>query len=124
MNALCQQINSLHPGAADRLDRIDQLPNSASRMIVNILLGRACQAQNVGNITSARTLLRTLPPLWLSSILPDAIEAVLDLNDEWAYRRLIELLEELKSELRARYLEHGMASSLTEIREAATDMSN
>ena len=124
MNDLCRKINSLHPGAVDQLDRIDELPDSTRKMLVNILLKAACQSQNVGNITSARKMMLRIPPAWLASALHDAIEAVVDLNDEWEYRRLIELLKELKSELLIHYLDYGMAVGSSAIYEAAMDMKN
>jgi hypothetical protein len=124
MNALCQKIDRLHAGASERLDRIDELPSSASKMIVNILLQEACQSQHVGAITSARRVMRTLPPLWLSSVLHAAIEETVDLDDEWEYRRLIELLKELKSGLLAYYLDYGLASGSSTIHDAATDLKN
>jgi hypothetical protein len=124
MNDLCRKINSLHPGAGDQLDRIDELPDSTSKMLVNILLEAACQSQNVGNITSARKMMLRIPPVWLASALHDAIEAVVDLNDEWEYRRLIELLKELKSEVLTYYLDYGMAVGSSAIYEATIDMKN
>ena len=84
-------------------------------------LGEGFRAQHVGNITAARGLLLRLSPVWLSSVLQKAIEEVVDLTDEWEYRRLVELLQELKSELWVFYLDYGMASGNAAIHEAAID---
>jgi hypothetical protein len=92
------KIDSVSPGASGRLDRIDEFPDSAGRAIVKVLLRQACESQHVGHIASAREALLRLPRAWRSSVLPDAIEGVVDLGDEWEYRRLIELLKELNSE--------------------------
>jgi len=124
LNDMCRKLNLLHPGASDRLDRIDELPDPVGRSIVNTLLEAACQSQHVGNIMSARKAMLAIPPLWLSGVLCDAIEEVVDLNDEWEYRRLIELLKELKSELLKNYLDYGMDSGNGVIHEAATDLNN
>jgi hypothetical protein len=86
-------IDSVYPDASGRLDRIDELPDSAGKRIVNTLLEAACQSQHIGKILAARKALLRLPGPWLARVLHDAIEEVVDLKDEWEYRRLMELLK-------------------------------
>jgi hypothetical protein len=124
LNDMSRKLNSLHPGASDRIDRIDELPDPVGRSIVNTLLQQACQSQHIGSITSARQAMLAIPPVWLSRVLHDAISDVVDLNDEWEYRRLIELLKELNSGLLRVYLDYGMESGSGAIHEAATDLNN
>ena len=121
-NELNAKINSMYPNASGWLDRIDKLPDSAGKMIVNTLLEEACQSQHIGKITAARKAMLTLPRAWLSGVLPDAIGEAVDLSDEWEYRRLIELLRELKSDLYHVYIAFGIAAGSGEIYEAATDL--
>jgi hypothetical protein len=45
----------------------------------------------------------------------------LDLNDEWEFRRLLELYEMLDEQLLRRLVEHGSHSKNPEVREAAED---
>jgi hypothetical protein len=119
---LCRKIDSVYPDASGRLDRIDELPDSVGKAIVNTLLEQACVSQHVGHIMSARKALLTLPRDWLSRVLQDAIEETVDLDDEWEYRRLIELLKDLNPELFDSYIQYGIAAGDGAIFEAATDL--
>ena len=116
------KVDSVHPDASGRLDRIDELPDSAGKMLVNILLAEACQSQHIGKIMAARKVMLTLPRAWLSRVLQDTIKEVVDLSDEWEYRRLMELLKDLQSNLYKTYIDFGIAAGSGEIFEAATDL--
>jgi hypothetical protein len=122
MDELYRKVDSIYPNASGRLDRIDELPGAAGKRIVNTLLKQACESQHVGHIASARKALLTLPRVWLSGVLQGAIGEVVDLGDEWEYRRLIELLKELNSQLFESYIDYGMAAGSGAILEAATDL--
>ena len=122
MDKLYRKVDSIYPNASDRLDRIAELPDEAGRRIVNLMLKQACESQHLGNIASARKALLRLPHAWLSGVLQDAIRAVVDLGDEWEYRRLIEVLKELDLRLFESYIEYGMTSGSGAILEAARDL--
>ena len=47
----------------------------------------------------------TLPRAWLSGVLQEAISDVVDLGDEWEYRRLVELLKDLNVPLFDSYID-------------------
>jgi hypothetical protein len=119
---LCRKIDSVYPNASGRLDRIDELPDSVGKTIVNTLLEQACESQHLGCIMAARKALLTMPRVWLSRVLREAIEATTDLADEWEYRRLVELLKELDLELFESYIEFGMTAGSGAIFEAAADL--
>jgi hypothetical protein len=118
------KIDAVYPDASRRLDRIDELPDPAGKRIVHTLLEEACQSQHLGKILAARTAMRTLPRAWLARVLQDAIEEVVDLKDEWEYRRLMELLKDLQSDLYHSYIAFGIAAGSGEIYEVATDLSS
>jgi hypothetical protein len=118
---LDRKIDSVYPNASGRLDRIDELPDSAGKAIVNILLEQACESQHIGSIMSARKALQILPRAWLSRMLRDAIGETVDLADEWEYRRLVELLRELDPSLFESYIELGTTAGGA-ILEAAADL--
>ncbi|MDY3560566.1 hypothetical protein R5W23_001810 [Gemmata sp. JC673] len=124
MNNLRHEINQACPGILDDANMIYRIPESSSYKLIEILLSHACESQNIGAIVSARELIRNLPPAWLAAVLPNSVEKKIDLSDEWQYRRLVELLQELKSELLVAYIGYGLASNINEIREAAADYSN
>ena len=54
-------------------------------------------------------------------MLQDAVTRTLDLDDEWEYRRLVELLLEIAPQFVERYLEIGRSSNVADVREAAED---
>jgi chemotaxis regulatin CheY-phosphate phosphatase CheZ len=122
MDELYRKVDSIYPDASGRLDRIADLPDAAGKRIVNTLLKQACESQHLGNIASARKALLRLPRAWLSGMLQDAIREVVDLGDEWEYRRLIELLKELNLQLFESYIDYGMAAGSGAIFEAAKDL--
>jgi hypothetical protein len=82
-------------------------------------LGRACQAQNVSVIERGRREILTLPR---DEVLRDIERVAADtllFDDEWEFRRLLEVYEQLDSELLRRLVETGLRSGNTEVREAA-----
>ena len=84
-------------------------------------LGLACQAQNTAIIIHGRHKILALPrDAVLQSIERIAADS-LPLNDEWEFRRLLEVYEQLDPELLQRLVETGLASSNAEIKEAADD---
>jgi hypothetical protein len=70
---------------------------------------------------TARDLIRRMPQSWLSRTLPSVVSDAIDLDDEWEYRRWIELLKELRSGLVPHYIAYGMSSKNDDVREAAAD---
>ena len=84
-------------------------------------LGRACQAQNTAVITQGRReILAMSRDAVLQSIERIAADA-LPLNDEWEFRGLLEVYEQLDRGLLRRLVESGLASDNEEIKEAALD---
>jgi hypothetical protein len=83
----------------------------------------ACQCQGSAQILRGRSLIAAMPRSWLSENIITAAESQLNLeDDEWEYRRLLEVcalndLHQVASEL----IRRGLSSSNEEIREAATD---
>lgn len=84
-------------------------------------LGRACQAQNTAVITQGRREILALPrDAVLQSIERVAADS-LPLDDEWEFRRLLEIYEQLDRGLLHRLVETGLVSSNSEIKEASED---
>lgn len=98
---------------------------AAHALLINSLheaLPRACQAQNMRWITQGRTWIWSLPRHWLIRNLPDVALRVLDLNEEWEYRRFLEVLHPIDQGLFERFIEMGASNSDPEIRETAADL--
>jgi hypothetical protein len=73
------------------------------------------------NIEMGRASISRIPYDWLNSELPQAVDESLDLDDEWEYRRLLELLAESAPQLMQTYIDLGLRSSNTEIQDAAAE---
>jgi len=116
-----EQLNSLYPGVYERISAISALPLSVGLSILVTLLELACQGQHTGMIVLARQRIAKIPSEWLLQQLPKAISESLSLEDEWEYRRLLELLRDVAPQLLTGYIEQGLESEDADIREAAED---
>jgi hypothetical protein len=119
--ALASELDTAYPQVYDRLEALDTLPEDVAGQVICILLTRACQSQNVGNIQASRRAIGRIPHRCRLLLLPKVIDQSLTLEDEWEFRRLVELLREIEPSLAAHYVSHGMASGNHEVREAASD---
>jgi hypothetical protein len=68
-----------------------------------------------------RTALWAIPRTWLLDHIEAAAEPLLQLEEDWEYRRLIELYWHLDIPLVRRLAIHGLASQNSDIREAASE---
>jgi hypothetical protein len=84
-------------------------------------LGRACQAQNVSVITRGRSEILAMPRDEILRNIERVAADSLPLGDEWEFRRLLELYEQLDRGLLKRLVEGGLQSENPEFREAAED---
>jgi hypothetical protein len=84
-------------------------------------LERACQAQNVANIIQGRRETLALPRETVLQNIERLAAVSLPLNDEWVFRRLLEIYELLDRGLLGRLVQTGLASGNAEIKEAAKD---
>jgi hypothetical protein len=81
----------------------------------------ACQPSYVPRIVQGREHVMGMPRAWVLEHITCIADQALDLNDEWEYRRLLELLDSLEPGLAQRFVLHGLSSPHPEIREAAGD---
>lgn len=81
------------------------------------LLRTACKAQNAANILLARRRLAALAPLDLVAL----AESTIDMNDEWEYRRLLELAKEVDEHALRRLVQWGLRHADDSVAEAAVD---
>ena len=121
VDALNQELDSICIGVSNQLHRLGEFPDSVQLEVLTALLGRACQCQNTGNIVLARQAVATIPQACVSRVLESAIDKGVDLSDEWEYRRLLELLREIRSDRLVTFIALGLKSNDVDIREAAED---
>src|SRR5262245_49081148 len=92
-------LDRYHPELWQHLDVVAHLAPDVGAQVLAYLLEYACQAQSELNIMLGRKALLAIPRDWLLKHITAAAEPLLELEDEWEYRRLLELYWELDREL-------------------------
>ncbi len=116
-----QQMDSFQPGLWQHLEAVPTLEPPTREAVMRYLLELACQAQNINNILLGRMTLLALPRDWLAQHIERYAEPLMEREDEWEYRRLAEIYEQLDFYLLLRHIERGQASPNSNIQEAAQD---
>ncbi len=81
----------------------------------------ACQPTGSTSIMKGRSQVYDLPREWVLENIEHAAFSILDLSDYWEFRRLLELLQPLDSEILQRFVSIGLAHTDADVREAAED---
>jgi hypothetical protein len=119
--ALEKKFARYRQGAIDDLEQIDTWPESEGNAVLSVALSDACQAQNFHVLTEARQAMMRMPREWLLANLPAQIGKTLDLDDEWEFRRLLEVLEEHSEAMCRIYVAKAQVSKNPEILELAQE---
>jgi hypothetical protein len=119
--AFAQELEAIQPGLARNLNLVESWPEAIGEQVITAILRRGCQSQNTRNITLGRDAALELPRAWLLARIERVAQQTLNLDDEWEYRRLLEMCEPLDKELFHRLVKRGLDSANAEIREAMTD---
>ena len=101
---------------------LDWVPNLDARTadtLLEYLLGLACQAQNIANIELGRAVIHRLPRDWVLRNIERCATSALELDDEWEFRRLLEVCQGLDRDLVRRVASRGLASAEAYVREMA-----
>lgn len=94
---LRQQLQSYQLQLKD-LPILDQYEDTVSEPALLILLEWACYGQNTAGIVMGREMVAKLPRAWLKEHLLRVVKQGFDYMDDWNYRRLLELTNELLPE--------------------------
>ena len=81
----------------------------------------ACTAQSMRAINRGRAAILALPRQEVLGVIYSVAAESLPLFEEWEFRRLLEVYEELDKALLQRLVTEGLASTNTDIREASND---
>src|SRR2546423_3450706 len=81
----------------------------------------ACQPTNPADIVSGRKAIYDLPRDWVLASIELNATKLLDLNDDWEFRRFLELCSTLDRELTLRVASRSAGHENREIRDAAED---
>lgn len=103
-----QRLDAIYPRLWDALDRVPALPAETQAALLREALEMACTAQNMRNITLGRETLWALPREWLLRNLETAAQSTLNLDDDWEYRRLLEVAWHMDLDLIRRLIQQGI----------------
>ena len=85
------------------------------------LVSRACDPTNIMPITIARNCLEQFPVDWVSPKIKQTVFRFIDINDDWDYRRLLELCDLISLDLLKWAIELNERSTDPDIAEAVDD---
>lgn len=95
---LRKHVNKISEGSYDNIKDIIKYPNQISLKILRILIEYACLGQNIAPIELARKKIKEIDSGWLNNFIPQVAQMCICFEDEWEYRRLLELIEEAAPE--------------------------
>ena len=88
---------------------------------LEVALQFACQASGTRAIERGRSMVLRLPRSWVVENVEQVAASCLDLDDEWEYRRLLDLYDKLAPTLVEQLVRFGLSHPNPEIVEAAED---
>ena len=101
------------------LELIPFLQIVTGNAVLAYLLELSCQSQNAFNVELGRNALLALPRTWLLEHIEVAAEPLIQLNNNWEFRRLLELYSLLDTTLARQLALRGITDPDAEIREAS-----
>ena len=118
---LISELNKINGFNYEDISKLDKSQLETSLEVLKVLVGFACESQNTALIILGRANICKIDKQWLAKHLIEAAKSCLDLNDEWEYRRLFELVLEAVPELKQEVADIGLNSADDDIKEAAAD---
>lgn len=120
-SAFKSELEVKSPQLPSNLANIAILPEHIAHEAVAAILRRGCQSANVRNILLGRAAAAEIPRDWLLGHIEAVAERTLNLDDEWEYRRLLELYDLLDPRLATRLVKRGIENRNDEVQEAAKE---
>ena len=84
-------LNSYHPDLLDHPELIVEIELAKGHEVLSGLIELACQCSHIRNIQLGRVGIWALPTKWVLEHIEEVAEPILQENDEWEYRRLLEV---------------------------------
>lgn len=116
-----ERLNGIEENLWFNLDRVPQLDPLKGEAVLVLLLKLACHSQNIANIEIGRKGILAIPKEWVLHHIEQLAEPLLQLEDDWEYRRLLEVYELLDDSLKRRLAVRAKNHSNPDIREAGED---
>jgi len=114
-------LNKILQDSYKHINIIDIYPRDKSREVLGLLLDYACKGQTHAYINIARRLIMQIPHAWIKENFIPVASSIIDFNDDWEYRRMLEVTELLSQELLAWGVQIGQSSDDPEVKEASVD---
>jgi len=118
-----KRLGEFADGLAEDISGLHFLNKEIQEDVFRFLLKLACQSQGSEALRLGGQGIRALRPPWVLERIEAAAEVVLDLSDEYEYRRLLELAETLDDDLLKHLVKRGQESDDEELRETAEEFS-
>lgn len=122
--ATISRVNGRAAGLWDHLERVLDLEPAVGRAVLLDFLEQACLSQNDGNIRIGRYGIAALPRAWVLANIEAAAEPMLSGDDDWAYRRMLEVFRYLDSSMAHKLALRALAHSSSDIRGCGQDFLN
>ncbi|MCP4421756.1 MAG: hypothetical protein GY805_34520 [Chloroflexi bacterium] len=119
-----QKLDSIRKNLWIDLNLVPKLSHQEQQLVVSYFLELACQSQNSLNIDFGRASLMALPKDWLLENIEGVFEPILQTNDEWEYRRLLEICWKIDRELVNKLVIWGLKNTNPQIEDAAKECLN
>ena len=103
------------------ISEIMALSEKTAAEVIGKLIFWACNPTNIMPITIARNCLEKFPVDWVSPKIKQTVFRYIDINDDWDYRRLLELCELISLDLLEWAIELNEKSTNPDIVEAVND---
>jgi len=116
-----KEIETIIPGIYDNLNDINDYPNDRAEKVLRVLLEYSCLSQNHANITISRSLICKINVEWLKSHYKEVAINTINFNDDWEYRRLLEVIDESMPDYLKWAINIGKGSNNEEIREISLE---
>ncbi len=113
------EFEAIAVGLSESFRSVSMLPDPDAERAVQSALRCACCATHARPIVLGREYLAEAERPWLVSRIERIAASSVDMNDDWDFRRLLELYRMLDAGLLARLVEVGLRSSNPGIVEAA-----
>ncbi len=118
---LMEELQCIHGFKYQDIKHLDEYPYDISRGVLRILIESACLGQNYAPIELARKKISEIDVEWLKENVLEVAKSCIDFEDEWEYRRLMELIIEVIPELKNELFVIGQNSENEEVKEAVED---
>jgi len=114
-----RRLNSYADRLADDLGAVRSLPNATAHSVLQLLLAAACQAQGMEANDLGAWGIRSLPRQWVLQHIEQLVAKTLNLDDDYEFRRLLDVYRNLDDGLVNRLVDRGLASDEEDVRDVA-----